>query len=409
MSENLFLRIIGEGLEWLLLDSASGVVRIRGKGSLDEFAEMTSDITWSGGVYVMLGGESVLLSGAKVPSKQRRQLLQAVPYMVEEQLATDVEDCHFAIGDRRADGEVSVAVVDKGWLKYWLSRLNGVGIDPDVVAVDVLMVPMASAATVMVDGQRILIRTGAFSGYSIERSLMTTAVSLLDERQRGDLTVLVHPDERDELQLQLSELQAEIAATPEITELDYAPFETLCRNFDRSTLNLLQGEFEIESQSRDSSGAWRTAAILAGCAFLLHLLLVAGQAVYLDIQARQYEAEAKALYNEVFPNDRNIRDMRRRWQAHLSGDSSGISGDFMALFKDTAKHLPGSNLVLNNVNYNAGRGDMILQLEASRSEQLVRFAQSLSELGLDADIGTISQEQDGVNGSIKVRSAGSAS
>lgn len=409
MSENLFLRIIGERLEWLLLDGTSGVVRIRGEGSLDEFSEMTADITWSGDVFVMLGGESVLLTSAKVPSKQRRQLHQAVPFMVEEQLATDVEDCHFAIGDRHADGEVSVAVVDKGWLRYWLSRLKEVGVDPLIVAVDVLLVPRGSPVTAVVDGQRILIRTGVSSGYSIEKSLLATTVSLLDEEQRKGLTILVHPDEKDALQLQLSELQAEIELTPDVSELDYTPFETLCRRFDRSTLNLLQGEFEIAPRSVNGSNAWRAAAVLAGCAVLLHLLMVFAQGLYLDIQGRQYGAEARALYNEIFPNDRNVRDIRRRWQAHLSGDSSGGSGNFMALFKDTASNLPGSNLVLNNVNYNASRGDMILQLEASRSEQLVMFAQTLAKLGLDADIGTISQEQGGVNGSIKVRSSGSAS
>lgn len=243
--------------------------------------------------------------------------------------------------------------------------------------------------------------------------MFSTAVSLLDEQQRGDLTVLVHPDDQEELQLQLSELHAEIDLSPDIQTLDYGPFETLCRNFDphadRNTLNLLQGEFEVEEETQSGSDAWRFAATLAGCAFVLHLLLITAQAVSLDIQGQQMEAEARALYKEIFPDDRNVRDMRRRWRAHLAGEASGESGNFMSLFQETAKHLPGSNLVLNNVNYNANRGDMILQLEASRSEELVRFSQTLSELGLDADIGTISQEQGGVNGSIRVRPGGSQS
>ncbi|MEX2490102.1 MAG: type II secretion system protein GspL [Pseudomonadales bacterium] len=411
MAENLFLRLTEDQLEWILLDDASGIVRIRGKGTFGEFEEMTSELSWPDSVCLMIGGEEVLLSSARVPGKQRRQLLQAVPYMVEEQLATDVEKCHFAIGDRSADGEVSVAIVDRQWLRSCLKRLNEAGLYPRQVVIDTLLVPMASAVTVMMDGQRVLVRTGAFSGFCIEKSMFSTAVSLLDEQQRSDLTVLVHSDDQEELQLQLSELHAEMDLSPQVQVLDYPPFESLCRNFgqipDRNMLNLLQGEFEVEEETRSGSNAWRFAAILAACAFVLHLSLMTAQAVYLDIQGRQMEAEARALYKDIFPDDRNVRDMRRRWRARLAGEVSGESGDFMSLFKDAARHLPDSNLLLNNVNYNESRGDMVLQLEAARSEDLVRFSQTLSKLGLDADIGTISQEQGGVNGSIRVRPGGS--
>ncbi len=79
---------------------------------------------------------------------------------------------------------------------------------------------------------------------------------------------------------------------------------------------------------------------------------------------------------------------------------------FVGLFSTAAGSLAGSSLVLNNVNFNENRGDLILQLEAPRSEQLVLFSQTLSKLGLDAEIGTISQEDSAVRGSIKVKSLG---
>ena len=70
------------------------------------------------------------------------------------------------------------------------------------------------------------------------------------------------------------------------------------------------------------------------------------------------------------------------------------------------QNIPGSNLVLNNVNYNESRGDLILQLETSRSELLILFSQTLTKLGLNAEIGTINQGEDSVRGSIKVKALG---
>ena len=130
-----------------------------------------------------------------------------------------------------------------------------------------------------------------------------------------------------------------------------------------------------------------------------------GQAVYLDLQARQMDSEAREMYASIYPNDRNVRDMRRRWQNHLRG-GGGVTGEFMTLFDETTKNIPGTNLILSNLNYNQSRGDMMLQLEASRSEQLISFAETLNKLGLVAEIGTINQSDDAVRGSVKVKMLG---
>ena len=53
-------------------------------------------------------------------------------------------------------------------------------------------------------------------------------------------------------------------------------------------------------------------------------------------------------------------------------------------------------------------GDLILQLTATQSDHLVQFSQTLNKVGLDADIGTISQYEDSVRGSIKIRGFGGA-
>jgi type II secretory pathway component PulL len=62
-----------------------------------------------------------------------------------------------------------------------------------------------------------------------------------------------------------------------------------------------------------------------------------------------------------------------------------------------------SGLQLNNLNYNASRGDLVLQLSGQRSDQIMGLAKSLIELGYSAEIGTISQERSEVRGSLRVQ------
>lgn len=406
MAENLYLRIYrgdeAPHLEWLALDEASGVVRFRGAGNFTEFTDLTREMSWSGEVRVMLPGEELLLTHAAIPSKQQRQVLQAIPYMVEESLASDIDECHFAAGPRDETGKVSVAVINHDYLRQTLAQLAAAGIRPTSVTPDVLHVPASSGTSILVDGERSLIRTGRYRGLAVDESLLPVAVNLLGE-SAGNLVVYLHPSREQAFQLYQSQIEADVAGEVSVEALDYTPFEFLCRSFDTHAINLLQGEFKVEDSRRRQSSAWRNVAVLAGCAFGLQVMLLIAQGIYLDVKASQYEREARGLYADVFPSDKNVRDIRRRWEAHLSAGSGQPTGAFFDLFSRAAEKLPGSKLNLENINFNEARGDLILQFSASQYDAFDKFAQALRKLGMTVDIGTISQDEDIVKGSIKIR------
>lgn len=406
MAENLTIRLIGGQVEWLVLDELSGIVRLRGDSEFAHFADLIKDMDWQGETRVLIGGEQVLLTRAHVPSRQQRQILLAIPYAVEEQLAVDVEECHFALGKRNNDNELEVVVINRAWLQATLQELNEIGLQPAFVGVDLLMVPQHEATTVLIDGNRAHLLTANYQGITTSVKQLALVVSLLDEADQENLNICLHPDEQSNVQLALSEIEAAESTSVTLHELTYLPFETLCREFDRASINLLQGEFKVKEEKSSSGSGWRAAAILAACAFLAHILLTLGQGIYMDRQAGSYAEEAEMLYKDVFPDDRNVRDIRRRWVAHLNGGGSAGSRLFLSMFEEIAANITGSNLVLQNVNYNESRGNLILQLVAARSEQLVLFAESLSQGGLQAEIGTISQDADSVRGSVKIKSMG---
>jgi len=405
MSENLTVRLHGRHVDWLLLDETSGIVRLRGSGEFAEFAALIEDVSWTGETRVLIGGEDVLLTRARIPSRQQRQIIQAVPYAVEEQLASNVDDCHFALGKRGGNDELDVVVIDRAYMQSVMAELNEAGLQPTFMSVDLLMIPRGEGTNILIDGERAHLMTADNRGFTTTTGQLALAVSLLDENDLDHLQVHLHPDAREDVQLCLTEIQASESLSLQEYELDYHPFEFMCRAFDKNGINLLRGEFKIEETKSASRNGWRTAAILAGCAFIAHVLLTLGQGVYLQMRASVYADEVAYLYKEVFPDDRNVRDIRRRWRGHLGG-AAGDTGLFLPLFEETAAEISGSNLVLQNINYNESRGDLILQLMAPRSEQLVLFVESLTRAGLQAEIGTISQDQNSVRGSIKIKSFG---
>ena len=400
MADRLFVRYFPESdhLQWLMFGH-DGNVRLRGDGTPEAFVERTTDVTWTGRVRAMLPGETALLTSAEVPSRQRRQIEQAVPFMVEDDLAVEVDNLHFAIGDRLDDGTISVVAVDRELLERTLTRLNDAGLAPEALKLDTLCVPFSGDTTVVIEQGRVHLRTGPVSGLSLETALAGTALELLPE---GQVNVVTCADGGEAGQVLAAQRRAELDGEAEVSTSESGGLDLLCEYYSSSSLDLLQGEYEVEGQGDDEGGGWSLVWKLGVAVFILQLLLVAGEGLYLDTLAEQYDADIKALYSNTFPNDRNVRDIRRRWEQKLRG-STGESEGFLPVFGEAAQHLRSSSLGLQNVNYNESRGDLILQLNAQRSEQLVSLSQALAEAGFSAKIGTINQSPDDeVKGSITV-------
>ena len=144
MLENLYLRLSESGVEWSLLDPEGGEVSARGSGDFDSLAELVEARQWEGEVIVLISASCVTLHQVNIPSKQPRQIQQAVPYAIEESLAVDTEDCHFALGQRASNGDIAVAVVSRGLFESWLDKLVDMGIPASFVAIDALQVPLFS-------------------------------------------------------------------------------------------------------------------------------------------------------------------------------------------------------------------------------------------------------------------------
>ena len=113
-------------------DVTCDTLHVRGQGVLSGAVE----------IVVLVPAEDVLLTEARVPARNRAQLLQALPFAVEDQLLAPVESLHFAAATGEGDA-VGVAVVAKATLRSWLDRLSEAGIRADAILPDSLALPFA--------------------------------------------------------------------------------------------------------------------------------------------------------------------------------------------------------------------------------------------------------------------------
>jgi len=170
-------------------------------------------------------------------------------------------------------------------------------------------------------------------------------------------------------------------------------------------INLRQGDFSYRSTTVGLASLFKRISLILGILLGSQLLSSFAQALYLDHQAALLEKDAQELYLSVYPQDRAPRDMLRRWKSRLDGPGNADQPMAIELVEKVSSKIGQSGLTLQNLNYNMARGDISMQLVGRTSEQVVRLSESLGSTGLEAEVGTISQEDNEVRATLRVRNA----
>lgn len=404
MVENLTVRFFPDSVDWIFQDK-NGRCLSSGKGQLEEmFVDLPLDEV-SFKVSGILAGEQVLLTSITVPSKPTRQIIQVVPYLAEEQLASDVEDCFFAIGKRTGD-ELSIAVVDRAWFEGILDSLKAVNLSPLVMAVETDLLSLPDQSAIYIDDERAHLLLSARKGLSTEIDQLSQLVTLTSPELTETVSVVRFVDDHPKVELVLDEI-----ATLDTLNLVHESqpgscLEYMASRINSSSLDMLQGPYAVRKK-QNGSGSWLKTVVWATLGVLLfQFCLMLAEGIYINNQAEALATESEKLYRSVYPRDKNISNMRRRWNGHLGQVNPSAKTGFMGLLSQAAAPIRANGLEIQNINYNESRGDLVFQLEAQRSEQLMLYVERLSDQGMDAEIGTISQDDGRVRGSIRIRSGG---
>jgi len=359
-------------------------------------------------VTVLVPAEAVTLLAARIPTRQRQRLHQALPYALEEQLAADVETLHFAAG-RGSGDDVPCAVIDRELLRGWLAALEEAGIKAERLLPDVLALPRSAGEwTLLAEADGVLLRHGEHRGLACDAATLPHLLPLLLQQQ-GDAPTRLRfyaagagDTVREAVQTwcgaQGIELQDQSLSGDALALLASQPLSV-------DTLNLLQGEFSRREQTRQLWRPWRAAAAL-----LLALLLLQGGmagARYLEL-SREDERLARQIeqvYRDAFPEAQRVVNAPVQMEQKLAELRRGSSGqELHRLLLHAAPRLRDSGVSLRALNYSPGLLD--IELSAPDLQTLDRLKQALDSAPLRAEITAADSGGGGVAGRIALRGEG---
>ena len=360
---------------WLHLD-ATGIPRgVIQTGTLADAAAEASGLR----VIVLMPGADCLLTSVRVPGRNRKKLLQAVPYALEEQLSDDVEKLHFALGQELDSGNWQVAVTNKYRLEALMAALGEAGLDVQQVMPEQLAVPLSGeGSSVLVDQGMAVVRSGKYSGYTIDSDnleLVLTAGEQGDSQEPAVLQLYVEQDAA----------APDLAGYPGETRIEhYArdPLVVLSRGLDLSAINLLQGAFSHTGGWRRIWYPWRATAAL-----LLAGVLISNAAMGVDYYRLNRESDwlrtqIEETFKKAFPETRRIVNPRVQMQQKLDElqNRQGSGNRFLDLIAQSGviiKDIKG--VEITGANFRGGRLD--LDLEVTSLQLLDRLKQDLARNG----------------------------
>ena len=296
-------------------------------------------------VVVLVPGIEVFQVTAELPLRGAK-LAQALPFAIEDQLADDVENLHFATG--RADGQRHpVAVCNRDRLRQWLELIKSSGLRAQLCASDAAIPKTPDGTSVLLDERFVYVRHGdtPTDVYEWERDSLDQILEIAgvladtDAEQQPRVTLFIS----EELQLAHADVLQKLAASVEdlkIVRLNDGALPQIATTIVQETpVNLLQGDFAPATDANKLWYPWRYAAGLF-LAVLLVSVIGTGLEIWGLTQANnQLSSQIEQRFHEVMPNQLYRPDVVVRQLQQLAGGSA--TGDQRTVFLSTLDLLAG--------------------------------------------------------------------
>jgi len=416
---------------------------------------------------LIIPDEEVLNCELKVPARQFKQIQKALPYLIEDQVASDPDDCFIAVGEHKND-ILKCSVLERDNFSKLYDALYELNLSPEKIFIDASLLQSTAPAIYVIHDRAILINQQAQSfAFEIElldiyldklktqvnddsddginnvdakaskenevikekkESVNDDAINSLaieEGKVLGD-TLVVRLYSSDSYDASADNIKGILQSYKAAHGLDYHfEFETLSENdfytsvsenaLDRSSsksiINLMQGEFKARRLSSGFSFDvnWKPPVILLLIFLFFHLGFIAVENYRYKDAAKNIDEKTKQVFKEIFPKTRNYSRMQTRVKGLITNNVAPSENVFLELFAkfseamNTVNSKNKDSLVLDQARYEQSNAEMKLDLIALDFESLNRLKEISESNGMLLDIESTNAEKSGVKGRVKIQ------
>ncbi|NQY88462.1 MAG: type II secretion system protein GspL [Colwellia sp.] len=426
MAEILYLRLgsqIQDKISWLIFNTVEQEIIASGElANAEQLTDLT-DKAQQRLVKVFVPGCDVLLKRLVVPTKTQRAMRSAVPYMLEDELAQDVEQLFFAyanIAESEEGHNCFVAVTQRAQMLLWQTWLADANIQAKTLQPDVLAMPYVdkqwsaialhptdASTNASISQNQIVVRLGEWQGFTLDSEAwqfilnnFSTEPSGTSGQEQNDIVINAYSDLPNLNETSSSNGFTTVKAEEEL------PLALFAQHCHHSNFNLLQGEFKVKEHRSKNVKNWLWVAGIAVCALLLNVSYKSAQLWQLSAQKTQVEAQIIAHYKKAFPSAKKIRigtikSQLNRKIAQLGGVSDQ-AGFLAMLSKVQPAFAKVPELKPESLKFDGKRQELRIQAIADNYQHFERFKAALNSANLTVKQGAQNNQGEQVTGSFSI-------
>ena len=393
MNEQLIIRLGSQPqqpISWLVWSAINQEIIASGQlASADELSAL-SERLGRRPVIALVPAADVVLSEVLLPAKPNRQIIQALPYMLEEEHAEDIEQLYLALGQCQQRGKEywqQVALCKKAQLEQWVGSLVVAGFQPTQLLPDALLLPVHQdgASAIELAGQWLL-RQGVWQASSIEPGWWPDFLSLANIE-------LIHS---------YSPWPTDILQNIELAEPEL-PLALLAQQLPQQSFSLLQGQYAPKKAQNKVWSVWQSSILVGASCLALYLLALGAQVWQQSQLLQQQRAELVTLYKSRFPAE-STRDISRQLARKLQGAGTGQDASLFSLLNELQQELAATtNVRLDNLKYDQKTSELRFQAEADSFQRFDNLKTRLEQKGFEVKQGALSNEGGKVQGTVAMK------
>ncbi|MDA7746296.1 type II secretion system protein GspL [Psychromonas sp.] len=397
MSEQLIIRLASDArqsINWLIWSDSEKEIIASGEVENALALEQLAEKAQSRKVVCLLPSVDVILKSVAINGSFTRQMQQALPYMLEDDLASDVDKLHFSVLAKETD-LIHVAICAKAKLQMWLDWLKEAGIVSLKFIPEVLALPFSTDdkwQALQLDNQWI-IRESLNNGWSCESEMLHDILQL---------RLIDNPEQVIESYCSLPE-----SAAGEWLLVDtILPMQLLAEGCVDNNYNILTGEFKTKKASNLQLDKWKMPAIAVVIFFVIALSNLFIQNSRVEKQTLQVQEQVETVYKQAFPTQGSLKYNRiKKKITGLLKDISGTDTDtgLLIMLNDLIpvfKAVP--SLEISTLKFNSKKKEISLSVSADSFQAFEQLAKKIPAQ-YQLEQGALNNSKNRVSGALTVR------
>ena len=413
LSEKLILRLSSQShssIPWLVWENLNNDVIA--SGELEHQSELSHLVDYAKGrqVIVLINSADVRFYRHYMPTKPSRQILKALPFMLEDELSEDIEELHFATHENGFDEEknqyfVNLVIVRKSLMEHWSSLLAEHNLSAKVMLPDVMCLSTEQNTISTIEfSNGWLVNDGNWQASFIDHNWFEL-FWLQQLKIQGDEPLTIHaysplPDQFSEMLQQQTAVEIK-AMSPEL------PLLQLANNALTTKWNLLQGDYTPKKPTNKNWQAWQPVAILLLVTLVVHMALLGTRWSKATAELEVAKQSLSDSYKQAFPKERVrlniIRTQLNRKVAQATGESVTDTGFLQMMEQLTPVFNQFSSVNYESFRFDGTRQELRINASAASFQQFEQLTSAIKELGLDVQQGAVNNEGELVTGALSVK------